>query len=185
MGRPMIASMPMKIQIPSSLRTVVTLKSIPDGIAGIKATLAVMVRYAQQSRYDFAVRNQALKLVAALPSKNYMAEVEAIHKYVRDDVRYVKDIDGVETVATPTQTMLMMQGDCDDKALLAAALLMAIGHQVRFVAVGDSPDNISHVLIETMVGRRWWPVETTEPVAVGWYPDTLPFRLVYYVPPAR
>jgi len=175
----------MKMQIPVKMQRVVTLAAIPDGVAGTKATLALMVNLAQQSRYDFAVRNQALKLVQTLPSKNYMAEVEAIHKYVRDDIRYVKDIDGIETVASPRETMLSGQGDCDDKALLAAALLMGLGHQVRFVAVGDAPGDFSHVLIETMVGRRWWPVETTEPVDVGWYPTSLPYRLVYYVPPER
>lgn len=171
----------MKMLIPLKLRTTVTLAALPDGVAGIRATLALMVGLAQQSKKDFAVRNQALRLVQTLPSKDYRAEVDAIHQYVRDDIRYVKDIDGVETLAAPSKTMLMMQGDCDDKALLTASLLLALGHQVRFVAVGDAPNNFSHVLVETLIGKRWISVETTEPVAVGWYPSNLPYRLVYYV----
>ena len=166
---------------PARQQTRITLAALPDGVAGIKATLALMVNIARQSKNDFAVRNLALSLVATLPEKNFMSEVRAIHEYVRDEVRYVKDIEGVETLATPDKTMQMMQGDCDGKALLAASLLLAIGHPVRFVAVGDSPDNYSHVLIETRIANRWIPVETTEPVAVGWYPSRLPYRLVYNV----
>lgn len=159
-----------------------TLAALPDGVDGIRATLALMVTIARQSKSDFAVRNQALRLVQTLPQKDYYAEVEAIHKYVRDDIRYVKDIDGIETLALPSKTMLMMQGDCDDKALLAASLLIALGHQSRFVAVGSAPNTYSHVLVETLIGKRWVAVETTEPVSVGWYPSSLPYRLVYNIP---
>jgi transglutaminase-like putative cysteine protease len=176
----------MNLHIPKKLRTTITLAALPDGVAGIKATLALMVDIARQSKTDFAVRNQALRLVQTLPQKDYLAEIQAIHLYVRDDVRYVKDIDGIETLATPAKTMLMMQGDCDDKALLAASLLLSLGHPVRFVAVGSSYNNFSHVLVETQMnvqgGKQIWiPVETTEPVALGWYPQGVPYRLVYNV----
>jgi transglutaminase-like putative cysteine protease len=172
----------MKMAIPQNLRTTVTLAAIPDGVAGIRATLALMVKLAQLSKSSFAVRSRALSLVRALPQKDYFSEVKAIHEFVRDSIRYVKDIEGVETLASPDKTLLMQQGDCDDKALLAAALLLSVGHPVRFVAVGDSPNNFIHVLIETKVALKWWPVETTEPVAVGWYPQGLPYRLVYNIP---
>ena len=172
----------MKMAIPQNLRTTVTLAEIPDGVAGIKATLALMVKLAQLSKSSFAVRNKALQLVRELPQKDYFSEVGAIHEFVRDSIRYVKDIEGVETLASPDKTLLMLQGDCDDKSLLAAALLLSLGHQTRFVAVGNSPNNFVHVLIETKVALKWWPVETTEPVAVGWYPQGLPYRLVYNIP---
>lgn len=171
----------MKLAIPPSQQTRITLAALPDGVEGIKVTLDLMVKLAQKSKQDFNIRNQALRLVENLPSKDFLSEVSAIHAFVRDSIRYVKDIRGVETLATPIQTLRMMQGDCDDKALLASALLEAIGHPTRFVAVGSSPDEFDHVLIETRVANKWIPVETTEPVPVGWYPPGVTQRLVRHV----
>jgi len=162
--------------------TKVFLGEIPDGVAGIKATLALMVKLARAGRKSWPVRQQAEMLVKGLPPKSWLAEVRAIHHYVRDKIRYTKDIRGTETVATPDKTMERGVGDCDDKALLTASLLESIGHPTRFVAIGKPGGDFEHVLVETQIGSRWVPVETTEPVEVGWYPTGYTRRLVYHVP---
>ena len=176
----------MKLQIPNQRRTTIHLATLPDGVNGIKATLALMVKLARASRMDYTIRNQALHLVQELGQKHYIGEVRSIQEFVRDRIRYVRDINGVETLATPVNTLKMAQGDCDDKSLLTAALLESIGHRTRFVAVGNSPGDYSHVLVETLVYMpggvsRWIPVETTEPVPLGWYPPGMKSRLVYDV----
>jgi transglutaminase-like putative cysteine protease len=140
-----------------------------------------MVNLAAQSRHDFYIRNRALQIVQDVREKDWLGEIRAIHEYVRDNIRYVRDIHGVETIATPAKTLQMMQGDCDDKSLLVASLLEAVGHPARFVAVGRSPGDYEHVLVETRVGSRWIPVETTEPVPLGWYPAGMSQRLVYHI----
>ena len=176
----------MKMTIPDHLKQTITLAALPDGVAGIKATLALMVNIARKSKLDFSVRNKALSLVQGLRQKDYMNEIRAVQEYVRDSVRYVKDINGVETLSTPGQLLKSMQGDCDDKALLTASLLEVIGHPTRFVAVGRFPGQYDHVLVETKVfvskgAVQWIPVETTEPVPVGWYPPGMTQRLIYNV----
>jgi len=173
--------------IPQALvRRTITLSAIPDGSDGIKATLALMVRLAKNSKNSFAVREKAMELVADVPQKSYFNEIKALFEFIRDHIRYTMDINEVETVATPEQTLAYAQGDCDDKALLLASLLESIGHPARFVAVGSKPDDYSHVLVETRMmfpgGKiKWIPLETTEPVPVGWYPPDMPYRLVYNV----
>jgi predicted transglutaminase-like cysteine proteinase len=171
----------MKLAIPLHLKRTITLAAIPDGVEGIKATLALMVKLALQAKRDFRIRSQALQIVGGLSSKDWMGEVTAIQQYVRDDIRYVRDINDIETLSTPIQTIQQRQGDCDDKALLAAALLETVGHPARFVAVGKTPGRFEHVLVETRIGNKWIPVETTEPVQVGWYPPGMTQRLVYHV----
>jgi transglutaminase-like putative cysteine protease len=173
----------MRMQIPltpSSLR--VTLQALPDGVAGIKYTLAQMVKYAQAGRKSPPVRFLAEQIVRDVKPKSYTEEARAIQEYVRDHIRYTRDIRGTETLATPDQTIRRGVGDCDDMSLLASALLESIGHPTRFVAVGASPGDYSHVLVETRVGRNWIPVETTENVPLGWYPPGMNARLVYHVP---
>ncbi len=51
-----------------------------------------------------------------------------LHRFVRDNIRYIKDIRDVETVAYPDITLQQGQGDCDDKSVLLASLLESIGH---------------------------------------------------------
>lgn len=109
-------------------------------------------------------------LVSHLLPKDWAGEVEALHRFVRDQIRYVKDVRGVETVATPEYTVATGSGDCDDKAVLLASLLEAIGHPTKFTAIGFTPNSFNHVFVETKIGPRWIALETTEPVEVGWRP---------------
>lgn len=172
----------MLMTIPVTARTTrVTLAALPDGVAGVKMTLALMVKLARQGKDDYTVRRLAEQVVIDVRQKAYADEAVAVQEYVRDHIRYTKDIRGTETVATPVKTIERGLGDCDDKALLTAALLESIGHPTRFVAVGREPGNFVHVLVETKIGNRWLPVETTENVPFGWYPPGMPYRLVYHV----
>lgn len=90
----------------------------------------------------------------------------------------MRDIRGVETLHTPEVLLKQQAGDCDDKSVLLAALLESIGHVTRFVAVGFLPGVYSHVLVEVLLGGEWVPLETTEPVEVGWYPANVRERMV-------
>ncbi len=109
-----------------------------------------------------------------------MAEIERLWRFVRDQIRYVRDVHGVETVQTPERTLQIGQGDCDDKATLLAAMLESIGHPARYVALAFQPSNFSHVLVETKVGRgpraTWIAMETTELKPFGWYPKHRPHQ---------
>lgn len=127
----------------------------------------------RQAKKRLPVIELARSLVGHLPSKDWAAEVETLHAFVRDEIRYIKDPRGVETVATPEWTLAYGQGDCDDKSVLLASMLEAIGHPTRFVAIGFSPFSYNHVFVETRIGPRWVSVETTEPVDIGWRPKNV------------
>jgi len=158
-----------------------TLQAIPDGAAGTRYTLDLMADIAKRYKTDLSVFSKARALVAGLPQKDWPGEVRRIQRYVRDNIRYVKDVRGVETVQTPDVTMRIAAGDCDDKSTLVAALLESIGHPVRFVAIGFKPDDYVHVYPETLIGKRWVSAETTEPVDIGWQPKNVVSRMVVNV----
>lgn len=163
------------------------LGSIPNGFAGTKETLRIMRDFARQAVRDprQIVRQKAESLVRDLPPRKYFAEVRALHEFVRDQIRYLRDPVGVERVATPEATLEIGQGDCDDKATLLAALLDSIGHPAQFVAVGLNGEGFSHVLVETKVNntgnarRDWMPLETIIDRPAGWFPSgvTSAYRL--------
>lgn len=162
--------------------TQATLQAIPNGPAGTRATLQIMSRLIRQGKKDPAIRDKALVLTRHLRGKDWIAEAKSIFYFVRDRIRYVQDVYGVETIAEPGVTLRTGQGDCDDKAVLAGALLQSIGHPVKLLAVGFDDDQYSHVLIETLVGPRWVPMELTEQIPFGVYPDGITSMLPMQVP---
>lgn len=156
-----------------------TLLAIPEGEAGIAATLRIMGALVKRGKLAPQIRQKALQLVAHLPQKDWAGQVKALHAFVRDSIRYVKDINGVETVHDPVTLLRIGQGDCDDKSTLLAALLESIGHPTRFMAVGFMPGRFSHVFTETKIGSRWVPLETTEPWEVGRAPPGIVTRKIH------
>lgn len=154
------------------------LHSIPSGAAGVRATLRAMAKIARDYKKNPAIRELALRLTRDLPPKKWAAEAARIHAFVRDEIRYIKDIAGVETLQTPIQTLRIGQGDCDDKSILTAALLLSIGHPVLFMAVGFHKGQYSHVLPFTKIAGKWFALETTEPWPMGKIPPKIIERMV-------
>jgi transglutaminase-like putative cysteine protease len=146
--------------------------AIAGGGAQTPATLELMSRIVRRYKRHSAVRNTALELTQGLAQKDSPGEIRRLFEFVRDRVRYVRDIKGIETLQTPDATLEIGQGDCDDKSTLLAALLETIGYPTRFVAVGSRPGSYSHVYVETRTrsGERWLPLDATEPVLAGWSP---------------
>lgn len=151
-----------------------------DAVDQTRATLRVMTKLVRQFKTDTGIRTLAQQLTRDLQSKAFSDELRALQNWVRDRIRYVRDVRGVETVQTPVRTLEVGSGDCDDKAVLLAALLESIGFRTRFRAVGLNGDTYSHVLAEgydplqqTPRGRgAWVPLECIVPGAEpGWFPD--------------
>lgn len=170
--------MQVTLNLPQPPKT--SLHAIPDGPQGVYVTLRMMRQLAREGKVDPPIRELALSIVKPNGQKDWIGEARALHEYVRDQIRYVRDINGVETLQTPEQTIRIGQGDCDDKSTLLAALLESIGHPTRFVAVGFRPGKYSHVLLETKIGGKWIAAETTEPVSLGWYPPRTRARMVIH-----
>lgn len=144
-----------------------TLQGIPGGKRGTLSTLRKMRSLAVRGASTWPIRGCAMSLVSYLPNKDYAGEARALHRFVQSNIRYLKDVHNVETLATPEKTLEFRQGDCDDHATLLASLLLSIGHPVRFVAIGYVPGRFDHVFLETNLHGNWVPMETTEPWKMG------------------
>jgi transglutaminase-like putative cysteine protease len=163
--------------------------SLPSGLDGVRATLRVMVKvcrdFLKPRPTDFEaidslllVRVTAQRAVQRCPEKDYWAEIAALHRLVRDDIRYTGDMLDKETLQFPDKTLLLQSGDCDDKAMLLCALAHCIGYPSRFcaVAVGGSPD-FSHVSGQCLIDGFGWinaeciPIDDAgTKVELGWFP---------------
>ncbi len=133
-----------------------------------------MARLARQGKADQRIRNLAVALTTrgflngqGLKQKDFEGEARRIHAFVRDQIRYVRDTDGIELLHDPVTLLQIGAGDCDDKAILLASLLGSIGHATRFIAVAFEPSRFSHVWVQVNLNGRWVDLEPTEPIPFG------------------
>ena len=156
-----------------------SLSALPEGAAGIRATLDAMIRASRQASITLPIRALAERIVQYVASKDYDGEIAAIQKWVRANIRYTRDPITTETLKTPQALLESPHGDCDDQATLVAALAMSIGFPARFVAIGcNQPEFFEHVYCEVKLGTVWVSVETTEPVDIGWQPAPICARMI-------
>lgn len=156
---------------------------IPSGAAGTRKTLSVMRQLVNAGKKSPVVRQLAVNLTKGLTQKDWKSEIEALYSFVRDRIRYVKDINGVETLHTAEKILENASGDCDDKSVLLASLLEALSHKTRLVAIGFRRGTFCHVYPEVFYNNTWIPLETTEPVKMGWKPRNIVNSLILNITP--
>ena len=130
------------------------------------------------------IRERANILTRYLRQKDWRGQIEVLFEFVRDRIRYQRDIHGVETLHFPELILEQGQGDCDDKVILLGALLKSIGFATKLVAVNFAhrPDDVyTHVFLEVRLGNRWIALDASEPVQVGWRPPNIRKVLLKHV----
>lgn len=150
---------------------------LPDGIAGVDATVKKVVELAHSNfgSKSAKIRAAAIDIVrnAGIQDKDYFGEIVAIHNWVRDNIRYVRDPIGQETLSYPEETLFNSRaGDCDDMTTLEIALLGAIGMEAYPVVIGMFPNHFSHIYLHAKVpegkGRNAGKVLPLDPIMKNW-----------------
>lgn len=154
---------------------------LSNGESGIFQTISTMRQMVNDYKVDPDMRAAAVGVVFQYPAQDDLAEACALYEYVRDCIRYVKDINGIETLATPDKTLAMQVGDCDDQSVLLATMLEAVGYPTRFVVAGyNDPGVYEHVYLQALVCDEWLAMDPTEQEVLGWSP---PEPVAYWTEP--
>ena len=150
---------------------------LPNGIAGVDTTVKKIVDLAHSVYGSKSAKIRALSIDtvrnAGVPDKDYYGEMVAIHNWVRDHIRYVRDPVGQETISYPEETAFnSLAGDCDDMTTLEIAMLGSIGIESYPVVVGMFPNNFSHVYLYGKVpdgkGRNAGKTIPLDPIMKNW-----------------
>jgi hypothetical protein len=103
--------------------------------------------------------------------RNYGAEISAIFEFVRNNVRYTRDVWNLETFQKPRRSVETGKGDCDDQAIILATLLQVAGYPVRLKLIGLGQE-LEHIYV--LVGSppqgatKWIPLDPSRPESMGW-----------------
>lgn len=132
-----------------------------------------MRRLAINAAVQPAVREVGARIVLGVPGMDGTLQAKVIREWIADHVEFLRDPYGVEALHEPVVmlrailTRGVVQVDCDDVAILAAALGRTIGLRARFVTVGfNSPTApFRHVWTELADPRAqvWVDVDVTRP----------------------
>lgn len=76
--------------------------------------------------------------------------------YLKNHVKYVKDILDIETIQTPIQTLYIGAGDCDDMVLLLGSMLESIGIPVVMVVADYTGRGFSHIYLYAKIKKNKW-----------------------------
>lgn len=127
----------------------------------VQDTLMLMRRLVRQFRDEPRIRDAALRATVRCGPVDDEGRMREILNWTRKVVRYERDVADQETISDPLHTLERVMvygaaaGDCDDAAVLMAALLESIGIRTRFVAVSARRDRqLHHVAIEAYDKRR-------------------------------
>lgn len=117
--------------------------ALARGEAGTNATIRWMRRLARDAAWRPEVRSQALKIVRGIPGRDADMQASAIRTWLAGVTVFTRDPDQNELLYTPVRLLHILRTsdeplyiDCDDVAVLAAALGKAVGLRARFVVVG-------------------------------------------------
>lgn len=113
-----------------------------------------MVQFAVDGSKDLAVRQQAEDICKNIKPFDHTSEILAIYYWVCQNIRYINDPLDVEWVKHPRICLETRCGDCDDIAVLLAAMLLSIGKPAEFFLAdfqGHNPPQPGHIFTRVVL----------------------------------
>jgi len=139
---------------------------------GIDNRVKLMIEQVLDSRSEKKVYQILGSILKNIPERDWDAEVSAIFNWVRENIRYTRDPLNVELFRTPRAAISDGIGDCDDMAIMLAALLRAAGYVCRFRVIGLTKGSYDHVYVVVGIPpeepERWVPLDPSQPYKPGW-----------------
>ncbi len=147
---------------------------LPSSDLGTMFTLSAMRGLVYREFMSPAVRLLATDIVRGIGGKDGEAQAHAIREFLEQHTEFLRDPDGVEMIHGPVwqvQQILsrgLVQVDCDDVAMLAAALGKSIGLRARFIAAAFVDKNAPYRHVWAEIGPRtvpptWIDMDVTRP----------------------
>jgi len=137
------------------------------GIEGVmQAATDLVAKYTGDER----IRSLALNITRSIRRhsetgqpdlRNVDMIADAIYKWMVRTINYVRDPWNIERIQSPDVTIRQKAGDCDDHAILGAALLQSLGIQTGFRIVSRTGENFDHIYAVYRSPQGWKSFDTT------------------------
>lgn len=133
--------------------------ALADGDAGVEQTIEVMRRLVIDGRSDPNIRHAAGTIIRALDPRDIAGQARTIFEWVRENIRFVRDPAATELLQTPSITLRLGFGDCDDMSTLIASMLESVGIAAEFQTVGLASAEFDHVFVNAIINGARVPMD--------------------------
>lgn len=147
---------------------------LPSGDFGTWLTLVKMRSMVNREFLNPVVRLTASNIVSNISGKDGLVQAQEIRGWLESHVDFLRDPDGVEMLHGPIWQIKQilstgrLQVDCDDVAMLSAALGKSIGLRARFVVVAFDYSNAPYRHVWTELSPysvdAWTDMDITRPM---------------------
>jgi transglutaminase-like putative cysteine protease len=150
------------------LAAVQVTKQVPFGDAGTYHTVGAMLASVRAEAHTQMVREAATAAISGAAPRDYAYQAELLRGWLQGHFLFQRDPTTTEYVMTPRYMLARIaqdgavRGDCDDAAVLGAALAAAVGFPARIVLVGFGPGaEFRHVFTEIQTPSGWRDMDVT------------------------
>jgi hypothetical protein len=156
---------------------------LPGGDAGVQKTVGMMEQITAGPKGVGSSLVKSAAMDAVRGTVRDVTEIQGIFQWVKQHIEFRDEAE--ETLQSPEATLRLGAGDCDDHAMLAAALAGSLGYNWGFKTVAvtrDSPEHYSHVyaVVQDKRSGQWVPMDTTVKNSyAGWEPDDITRSQMY------
>ena len=107
--------------------------------------------------------NDAFPFAVACLQDNDESTIRSVDRWLRSVFLYREEENEILRTV-PWMVDQGFEGDCDDMAIMGAAVTKSIGFPSRFTAIKPyNPDEFEHVFCEARIGTEWVPIDPTVP----------------------
>lgn len=107
-----------------------------------------------------------------IPERDWRGEIKGAFDYVREKVRYTRDIHDVELFQKADRTLDLGIGDCDDLAILLGSILGNIGYPLLIRIISTGGPAFHHVYLVAGIPphapTEWIPIDASQDEGPGW-----------------
>jgi len=137
------------------------LQVLPGGPDRKARSLNLMLKLIERGKRDPKIRILTSSIIKNCKEGNFKDEVTAIAFFIKDNIRYQRDPEALETIADAWDTLKLGFGDCDDLVVLASSMLQSVGVRTRVRVVGR--ETLSHVLLDYEDKGFWYSLDLARP----------------------
>lgn len=160
------------------------------GDKGIIETMYKMRELILKTDTNRIVKTKAKEIIANISPTDELGQIRAIFNWVRNNVKYVRDYQGIEELTSPdiiindiNNKRNTYSSDCDDMAMLLCALLRSVGFRTRIEVIAlknDKAYDHARCAVFSQTLNRWLPLEATSPtkdIGDGFHSKRVPLGL--------
>lgn len=154
---------------------------LSGGDTGTTETLVAMQEFVLDAMADPRMQTLASALATQVPRGDRLGQLYRVHHWLRERTTFKGDPWKLEHLRHPVRALGEMVAmpakrtamDCDDVAMLGAALVGLMGFKPKFIVTGRNPSGaFEHVFYGAQVGRQVIPFDPQEGTPPGQWPVT-------------